>query len=261
MTVPKTRLLAGVALCAALIGPAIAPAIATAETLSGTVTYRERIALPPDAQITVQLQDVSRADAPAQVLGEAVIAPTGQVPVPFALDYDAGALRPGHSYALQARITRGDRLLFINTSRHAVFGPEPDATDILVERVARAPDPATSEPGAAVATPQGRWLAEDIGGKGVLDRIQSVLDLAGDGTVTGSGGCNHLTGKASVDGTGLRFGPLAATRRACIPAVGEQEARFFAALAATRGWQLDAARGKLVLLDAQGQPLMRLARQ
>ena len=261
MTVFKTRLLAGVALCVALIGPGIA----LAETLSGTVTYRERIALPPDAQITVQLQDVSRADAPAQVLGEAVIAPKGQVPVPFALDYDADALQPGHSYALQARITRGDRLLFTNSTLHEVFGAEPDATDILVERVKRRGEPAGADFDADIAPPKNRWLAEDIGGKGVLDRVQSVLEYTVDGTITlavsGSGGCNDMTGKVTIlDSVSMRFSPLAVTRRACLPAVAEQEARFFAALAATRKSQLDATGDKLLLLDAQGQPLMRLTR-
>src|SRR3712207_9423902 len=32
-------------------------------TVTGTVLYRERIALPTTAQVNVQLQDVSRADA------------------------------------------------------------------------------------------------------------------------------------------------------------------------------------------------------
>lgn len=264
MTLPKMRLPAGAALCAALIG--VGAAYAETRTLSGTVTYRERMALPPDARITVQLQDVSRADAPAQVLGETVIAPPVQVPVPFRLEYDDSAIRPGHSYALQARITRGDRLMFINTSRHAVFGDQPDstgigATGIVVERVARNPDAkadAMTEPDPAALT--GRWLAEDIGGMGVLDRVESVLELAADGGVTGSGGCNHMRGTATLGRADIRFGPLAATRRACVPAVGDQEARFFAALAASRHWQLDEARGKLRLLDGQGRPLMLLVR-
>lgn len=269
MTLPRTRLLAGAVLSAALIGAGAA--YAETRTLSGTVTYRERMALPPDARVTVQLQDVSRADAPAQVLGETVIAPPLQVPVPFRLEYDDGAILPGHSYALQARITRGGTLMFINTSRHAVFGDQPDptgidptgidATGIVVERVARNPDAkadAMAEPDPAALT--GRWLAEDIGGMGVLDRVESVLELAADGGVTGSGGCNHMRGTATLGRADIRFGPLAATRRACVPAVGDQEARFFAALAATRHWQLDEARGKLRLLDGQGQPLMLLAR-
>lgn len=244
-----SRLLLCATLCATLAGAGAA--LAETRTLAGTVTYRERMALPPEARITVQLVDVSLADAPATLLGETVIVPVTQVPLPFTLDYDDDRLEPGHSYALQARITLGDQLMFINTSRHAVFGDGPDATDILVERVAGE---------AAATSPSGRWLAEDIGGGGVIDNAQSLLELAGDGSVTGSGGCNRMTGTAVTEGARLSFGPLAATRRACVPALGDQEAKFFAALAATREWQLD-EQGKLVLLDANGAALMRLAQQ
>lgn len=41
------------------------------KTVTGTATYRERIALPSDAIFEATLQDVSRADAPAQMLGTA----------------------------------------------------------------------------------------------------------------------------------------------------------------------------------------------
>jgi hypothetical protein len=44
-------------------------AAAAPAMITGTVTYRERIALPPTAVIKVQLVDVSRADAPAVVIG------------------------------------------------------------------------------------------------------------------------------------------------------------------------------------------------
>ena len=36
--------------------------------VSGTVNYRERMALPPDAVVEVQLLDVSRQDAPATIV-------------------------------------------------------------------------------------------------------------------------------------------------------------------------------------------------
>lgn len=78
---------------AILIGPA--EALAQTWTLSGTVTYRERMALPSDARVTVSLADVSLADAPAQVLGETVVDPAGrQVPIPYQISYDDSALRP-----------------------------------------------------------------------------------------------------------------------------------------------------------------------
>ena len=47
------------------------------------MVYRERIALPPNAVLSVQLADVSLADAPAAILGEQKIDPAGQVPIKF----------------------------------------------------------------------------------------------------------------------------------------------------------------------------------
>jgi putative lipoprotein len=90
--------------------------------VSGTVTYRERIALPATAVITVKLVDVSRADAPAIVLGEQVIASDGrQVPFEFVIGYDPGRIEEGNTYAVQARIEDGGKLLFINDQHHAVI--------------------------------------------------------------------------------------------------------------------------------------------
>ncbi|AUH66571.1 YbaY family lipoprotein [Paracoccus zhejiangensis] len=251
MTLSFKTILLGTTLSAALAAPVAA--LAETRTLDGTVTYRERMALPPDAEITVQLVDVSLADAPATLLGETTLTPSHEVPVPYQITYDDADLTEGHSYAVQARITVEGQLIFINTSRHAVFGPEPDATDIVVERVAASPE-------AAAPSPAGRWLAEDIGGGGVIDNAQSVLELAADGTVTGSGGCNRMTGTAVIEGDALSFGPIASTRMGCVPALGNQETKFFAALAATRNWQIDEL-GKLILLDAEGKALMRLAPQ
>jgi hypothetical protein len=60
----------------------VASALATstpawAGLLVWTAAYRERIALPPDAVFEAVLQDVSKADAPATVLGRAAIDPAG----------------------------------------------------------------------------------------------------------------------------------------------------------------------------------------
>jgi uncharacterized lipoprotein YbaY len=40
---------------------------ATTATVTGTVTYLERIALPPDATVAVRLLDISRQDVAATV--------------------------------------------------------------------------------------------------------------------------------------------------------------------------------------------------
>jgi putative lipoprotein len=97
-------------------GAATAPAMVT-----GTVTYRERIALPPTAVIKVQLVDVSRADAPSVVIGEQVIQSGGlQVPLAFEIAYDSTRIEANHSYAVQARIEDGGQLKFISDQHYAV---------------------------------------------------------------------------------------------------------------------------------------------
>jgi len=93
---------------------------AAEKTIAGEVTYRQRIALPPNAVLFVQLADVSLADAPATVIGERKIAPAGQVPIRFEIGFDPKAVLPGRTYALQARITVDGRLLFITDTRHQV---------------------------------------------------------------------------------------------------------------------------------------------
>jgi len=84
--------------------------------VTGTITYLQRIALPEDAVITVQIQDTSLADAPATVMGEQVIQTEGkQVPFEFAVPYDPGEIQDNHSYTMSVRITDGTgKLLFIN---------------------------------------------------------------------------------------------------------------------------------------------------
>src|SRR6516225_3433270 len=59
------------------------PPASSLPTISGNVAYRERIALPENAVLIVQLQDVSFADAPAKVIAEQKITFAGrQVPLP-----------------------------------------------------------------------------------------------------------------------------------------------------------------------------------
>ena len=113
----------------AVVAVVVVPGVARAGTklLKGSVSYRERMALPPGATVTVQLLDVSLADAPAMKIAEVVITPEGQVPVPFEIAYDDGAIVPNGRYTLAARIEAGEQLLFINAAAYPVLtgGAEP----------------------------------------------------------------------------------------------------------------------------------------
>jgi putative lipoprotein len=91
-------------------------------TVSGKIAYRERIALPPSAQIEVKLDDVSLADAPARTIARQAFGADGQqVPIAFLLRFDRSAIEAKHSYAVSARITGDDgKLMFITDTRNSV---------------------------------------------------------------------------------------------------------------------------------------------
>ena len=110
---------------------------------------------------------------------------------------------------------------------------------------------------ADTSSPAGSWLAEDIRGGGVIDNLQTTLEIASDGSVSGTGGCNRYFGKAEIDEASIAFGPLGSTKMACAPAVMDQEQKFFDALTEVAGWHLEST-GHLVLLDTDGKPLVRL---
>ncbi len=105
-------------------------------TLTGTVTYRQRIALPPGSVIAVQLQDVSKADAAAQIITSQTITTAGEnVPIPFTLSYDPAQIEPKHTYALSVRITVAGQLRWINTERYAVLtnGAPTTGVEVMVQ--------------------------------------------------------------------------------------------------------------------------------
>lgn len=228
------------------------PAMAAGRSLAGKVSYRERIALPPEALLEVRLVDVSLADAPAKSLAVTRVKTRHRLPIPFRLHFNEAKIESGHSYALEARITVKGKLWFITTTRHAVFTGKPDETDIRVELV---------KSSAVLPLPlSGSWLTEAIHNRGVIDDLQTVLEITADGKVSGSSGCNRISGKVAIDGSQMSFGPIMSTKMACAPAIMDQEIKFLAALEATRLWRIDEQRDKLILVDAHGVTVLRLVR-
>ena len=105
----------------------------------------------------------------------------------------------------------------------------------------------------------GAWVAEDIGGGGVIDNLQTTLEISADGKVSGSGGCNRFTGSATIEGNSIKFGDLASTMMACEEAAMDQEVKFHDALEATRAFSVDAEQRKLFLTDEAGKVLVQFS--
>ena len=111
---------------------AISPKQETPAKVIGTISYVQRIALPPEAVVRVILEDVSKQDIIAERIGTQVIENPGQIPIPFEIEYDPAIIDPRHFYAIQARITMGDELWFINTNTYYVITQDFPSTNVEV---------------------------------------------------------------------------------------------------------------------------------
>lgn len=234
-----------------VIGMLALPALATAdETLvTGEVLYRERIALPPNAVLSVQLADVSLADSPARILGEQKLDPAGQVPIKFAIPFDPTAIKTNMTYALQARISVDGKLWFINDERHAL-DPLTAGPQIILVKMVRQPS-APEEAGVFDRD----WVASDIEGAAVIDKAKPTLRIGADGKVSGRGGCNNFFGNAKINGNKIEFGQMGSTQMACEQPAMDQEHKFHQALSRAASFHVDG--DKLVLTDKNGKDILR----
>jgi putative lipoprotein len=234
-----------------VVGILVVPelSVAAEKTLKGELMYRERIALPPNAVLSVQLADVSLADASAVVIGERKVAPAGQVPIKFEISFDPAVIRPGMIYALQARITVDDRLLFISDTRHQV-DPLSDAPQTIMLKMVTS----SGEPAAAPVFGQS-WLIEYIDGIGVIAEPQATFTISEAGKAGGSGPCNVYFATTKVDGSTIAISDIGSTFKACAPQIMAEEKALFEALAKAASYHVDA--GKLVIADKDGRVILR----
>jgi putative lipoprotein len=230
--------------------------------ITGTVTYRERIALPPDASVQVRLDDVSQPEASPKRVAETTMPTAGkQAPIAFELPYRAADIVAGRRYVVRAKIIAGDKTLFSTKTPYPVITRgAPTKLEILVQQ-------AGSRPGRPKPAPTGEgltgveWKLVALGTAPALAPPQGqtahlTLDPAKK-TVAGSTGCNRFAGSfALVDGA-LHLNPGAMTMMACQDEAMHQEQAFVEALKATTGYRL--TDGSLELLDAEGRVLARFA--
>ena len=109
-------------------------AVDLVSALTGTLSYRVPQQLAPDARVHVTLENVSRSDAPARVLGEQVFPTHGrQVPLSFELSFDPGEIDSRHRYGIRALIESPDgEVLFRTTQIHPVLAPGTSPFDVEV---------------------------------------------------------------------------------------------------------------------------------
>jgi putative lipoprotein len=238
-------------------------------TLSGSATYRERMALPPHAVFEATLEDVSRADGPSTVLGRVLWRSPGQVPIRFEIPYTRSIIKQNRRYAVRARITAGDRVLFTTDRAYPVLGADGGTrADVILRRARdRGPDHGgpddedVDRPPSHAPLENTYWTLVRIGDRTVTPprnrRPPHLVLEPKEQRVRGSGGCNTLGGPYTLDGSQLRFGRLFTTRMACVEGM-DVEARFFEMLEQVRAWSVSGER--LELLDSSGRELATFER-
>lgn len=230
--------------------------LAGAQTIDGTATYRERIALPPNAVFEAALQDTARADAPAVVLGRHLIEPVRRMPLKFSIPYDPQQLRPQGRYAVSGKITVDGQLWFTTDTYNAVLRSAQDTrVDLLLHRVES--HPLAAAPGA-VPLLQTDWKLvqvrnDPVPAAAVREQEAHLVFQADPPRVSGSGGCNRFAGAYALDGDKLALRGVVSTKRACLGG-GQVESRFLSALSEVTHYRIQGAR--LVLFSGAGAPVL-----
>ncbi|MFM9924094.1 META domain-containing protein [Variovorax sp. H27-G14] len=103
------------------------------------------------------------------------------------------------------------------------------------------------------------WRLVQLGEEPIAPGSEAQVQFdRSSGRVSGSGGCNRISGTYTRSGATLKIGQMASTRMACPdPARGGTEAQFVSALQSTASYRL-AGPGRLALLDASGRTVALL---
>ncbi len=98
------------------------------------------------------------------------------------------------------------------------------------------------------------YVVEWIGERPLMDYSHLTVTFDEAGRAYGSGGYNHWFAPYSLEDDKLTFGGVGSTRKACAPALMEQEHRFFEALQAVERWDISPIE-QVRFWPAEGKPL------
>ena len=242
------------------------------QTLVGEANYRERKLLPPAAELHLTLEDVSKMDVPSSIIATSIQPLTGTPPYEFNLGYFEADIDSRMQYSLRATIMLDGKLLFTSTEQLNPFR-EPEKDIVIVLSMASAAKEkqqtvVSHDADTGLAVVSVNPLAElsntywKLVGLNEIDvamaeeqKKEAFLQLREDNnSVKGFGGCNAFSGSYTVNGNDLNFGPLAATRAACLAGM-DTESDFMQVLDGTAYFSIHEE--TLTLLNAQRQPVAR----
>jgi putative lipoprotein len=224
------------------------------------VFYRERMMLPPTAELSVALEDSAKMDVAAVKIAEATVPTDGAPPYRVTLSYEPSKLDPRGRYGVRARIENEGQLMFTSMQFNPAFGTHGSASStphdpvkVMVTRVAGGRH-------AKVTSITGtRWVFKTLHGEdagtGAGGNPAHITLQGAEPRASGFAGCNQIAGAYELDGNALSFSKMAMTMRAC-PEGMDLDREVSKALEATQSYQISGT--TLRLMDEDGAAIAEL---
>jgi putative lipoprotein len=106
-------------------------------SLKGIVVYQRKIDFLSNTIVDIKLVDLSEDDSSKAILGEETIANPTEWPISFALKYNANAIDRDHRYVIEASVTVGNTIHFLNQAAYPVLtqGGPSNNLEITIEPI------------------------------------------------------------------------------------------------------------------------------
>ena len=225
-----------------------------AQTISGELTYLQRIALPDNAVAIVELKAADAAEGEA-VVGEFRQDLKGrQVPISFTFDVERERLAANKKFVIRGAININGQIRWLSEPLPLDITQSTINVGTLMLRPFETPAPfGLTEPKAVQDV---EWKISSLGEAQALEGL--TLTLGTDGNFFGKA-CNSVRGSYTIEPGVISFGDAAATMMACSEPLMTQERLLFDALDNAAHFQLT-DEGELSLQDASGVALVTAKR-
>ncbi len=211
--------------------------------LHGSLFYRERMMLPPNAVAVIMLQETSRADAPAIILSSTAIAGANHTPLSFQIPYNKEDILRGHRYSLRAYIISQGTMLFSTTNAYPVLrraqSENPASVDMLLHRVMSYEESQESSGHAPLQNTY--WALQNLHGHAAEHFDGQEIPhfvLTPDGKSSGSDGCNRFFGTYTSHEHRITLQPGGSTMMLC-PHGDKQAANFMSILYESTAYEIN----------------------
>jgi putative lipoprotein len=118
----------------ASLPPAVSAPVRDGTRVTGTVRYLEKILLPPETKLSVQVIDTSRSGVVVWIAGEMQAVIGSQNPAPFTVIIPGDKWFPEDAYELSAAITAGDRTWSLQEKTPVLTRGAPSDVDVTVRQ-------------------------------------------------------------------------------------------------------------------------------